>query len=109
MLEEMILIANFKNMREEQKMEFIGLLLRKSANNHKVITSDIDKKKSMHKYAIEFSHKNLDETMSDILSKEKLEFLIKRELKLQKIEQMFKNVVDLEELARLVNEETTNE
>ena len=47
--------------------------------------------------------------MSDILSKEKLEFLIKRELKLQKIEQMFKNVVDLEELARLVNEETTNE
>ncbi len=109
MLEEIILIANLKNMREEQKREFIGLLLKKSANNHKVITGGIDKKKSMHKYAIEFSHKNLDETMSDILSKEKIEFLIKRELKLQKIEQMFKGIVDLEELAKLVNEETDDE
>lgn len=43
------------------------------------------------------------------LSEEEIEFLIKRELKLQRIEQMFKGVVDLTELAELVREDDTYE
>lgn len=43
------------------------------------------------------------------LSEEEIEFLIKRELKLQRIEQMFKGVVDLTELAELVSEDDTYE
>ena len=43
------------------------------------------------------------------LSEEEVEFLIKWELKLQRIEQIFKGVVDLTELAELVREDDTYE
>lgn len=43
------------------------------------------------------------------LTEKDIDYLTKRELKLQRIEQMFKGIVDLEELAKLVNEEGNNE
>ena len=94
MIEKNFLIESFKNMRKTQKKEFTDLILKEMMANYELtIEEDITHDK-----------KNINN-----LSEEEIEFLIKRELKLQRIEQMFKGIVDLEELAKLVNEEGNNE
>lgn len=94
MIEKNILIESFKDMRKIQKKEFIDLLLKEITDNYKLtIEEDITHNK-----------KNISN-----LSEEEIEFLIKRELKLQRIEQMFKGVVDLTELAELVSEDDAYE
>lgn len=105
MIEKNILIESFKNMRKIQKKEFIDLLLKEITDNYRLtIEEDIsydkqipDREKATPKHA--FSSRN------DSLTEEQIEFLIKRELKLQRIEQMFKGIVDLTELAELVSED----
>lgn len=81
-------------MRKTQKKEFTDLILKEMMANYELtIEEDITHDK-----------KNINN-----LSEEEIEFLIKRELKLQRIEQMFKGVVDLTELAELVREDDTYE
>lgn len=94
MIEKNFLIESFKNMRKSQKKEFTDLILKEMMDNYE-LTIEED---------IRHDKKNINN-----LSEEEIEFLIKRELKLQRIEQMFKGIVDLEELAKLVNEEGNNE
>ena len=94
MIEKYFLIDSFKNMRKSQKKEFTDLILKEMMDNYE-LTIEED---------IRHDKKNINN-----LSEEEIEFLIKRELKLQRIEQMFKGIVDLEELAKLVNEEGNNE
>ena len=56
--------------------------------------------------------KSQKKEFTDLILKEMManyELIIKRELKLQRIEQMFKGVVDLTELAELVREDDTYE
>lgn len=94
MIEKNFLIESFKNMRKSQKKEFTDLILKEMMANYELtIEEDITHDK-----------KNINN-----LSEEEVEFLIKRELKLQRIEQMFKGVVDLTELAELVSEHDTYE
>lgn len=94
MIEKNFLIESFKNMRKSQKKEFTDLILKEMMDNYELtIEEDITHDK-----------KNINN-----LSEEEIEFLIKRELKLQRIEQMFKGVVDLTELAELVSEDDTYE
>ena len=94
MIEKNFLIESFKNMRKSQKKEFTDLILKEMMANYELtIEEDITHDK-----------KNINN-----LSEEEIEFLIKRELKLQRIEQMFKGVVDLTELAELVSEDGTYE
>jgi hypothetical protein len=94
MIEKNFLIESFKNMRKRQKKEFTDLILKEMIANYELtIEEDITHDK-----------KNINN-----LSEEEIEFLIKRELKLQRIEQMFKGVVDLTELAELVSEDDTYE
>ena len=94
MIEKNFLIESFKNMRKSQKKEFTDLILKEMMDNYELtIEEDITHDK-----------KNINN-----LSEEGIEFLIKRELKLQRIEQMFKGVVDLTELAKLVSEDDTYE
>ncbi len=88
MIEKNFLIENFKNMRKSQKKEFIDLILKEMMDNYE-LTIEED---------IRHDKKNINN-----LSEEEIEFLIKRELKLQRIEQMFRGVVDLTELAKLVS------
>ena len=89
-----VVIESFKNMRKSQKKEFTDLILKEMMANYELtIEEDITHDK-----------KNINN-----LSEEEIEFLIKRELKLQRIEQMFKGVVDLTELAELVCEDDTYE
>lgn len=81
-------------MRKSQKKEFTDLILKEMMDNYELtIEEDITHDK-----------KNINN-----LSEDEIEFLIKRELKLQRIEQMFKGVVDLTELAELVSEDDTYE
>lgn len=90
MIEKNFLIESFKSMRKSQKKEFTDLILKEMMDNYELtIEEDITHDK-----------KNINN-----LTEEQIEFLIKRELKLQKIEQMFKGVVDLTELAKLVSED----
>lgn len=94
MIEKNFLIESFKNMRKSQKKEFTDLILKEMMANYELtIKEDITHDK-----------KNINN-----LSEEEIEFLIKRELKLQRIEQMFRGVVDLTELAELVCEEDNYE
>lgn len=94
MIEKNFLIESFKNMRKSQKKEFTDLILKEMMDNYELtIEEDITHDK-----------KNINN-----LSEDEIEFLIKRELKLQRIEQMFKGVVDLTELAKLVSEDDTYE
>ena len=94
MIEKNFLIESFKNMRKSQKKEFTDLILKEMMDNYELtIEEDITHDK-----------KNINN-----LSEDEIEFLIKRELKLQRIEQMFKGVVDLTELAELVSEDDTYE
>ena len=94
MIEKNFLIEIFKNMRKSQKKEFTDLILKEMMANYELtIEEDITHDK-----------KNINN-----LSEEEVEFLIKRELKLQRIEQMFKGIVDLTELAELVSEDDTYE
>lgn len=80
-------------MRKSQKKEFTDLILKEMMDNYELtIEEDRHDKKNINN-----------------LSEEEIEFLIKRELKLQRIEQMFKGVVDLTELAELVSEDGTYE
>lgn len=88
MIEKNFLIESFKNMRKSQKKEFTDLILKEMMDNYK-LTIEED---------IRHDKKNINN-----LSEEEIEFLIKRELKLQRIEQMFRGVVDLTELAKLVS------
>lgn len=93
MIEKNFLIEGFKNMRKSQKKEFTDLILKEMMDNYELtIEEDRHDKKNINN-----------------LSEEEIEFLIKRELKLQRIEQMFKGVVDLTELAELVSEDGTYE
>lgn len=93
MIEKNFLIESFKNMRKSQKKEFTDLILKEMMDNYELtIEEDRHDKKNINN-----------------LSEEEIEFLIKRELKLQGIEQMFKGVVDLTELAELVSEDGTYE
>lgn len=93
MIEKNFLIESFKNMRKSQKKEFTDLILKEMMDNYELtIEEDRHDKKNINN-----------------LSEEEIEFLIKRELKLQRIEQMFKGVVDLTELAELVSEDGTYE
>lgn len=93
MIEKNFLIESFKNMRKSQKKEFTDLILKEMMDNYELtIEEDRHDKKNINN-----------------LSEEEIEFLIKRELKLQRIEQMFKDVVDLTELAELVSEDGTYE
>ncbi len=93
MIEKNFLIESFKNMRKSQKKEFTDLILKEMMDNYELtIEEDRHDKKNINN-----------------LSEEEIEFLIKRELKLQRIEQMFKGVVDLTELAELVSEDDTYE
>lgn len=93
MIEKNFLIESFKNMRKSQKKEFTDLILKGMMDNYELtIEEDRHDKKNINN-----------------LSEEEIEFLIKRELKLQRIEQMFKGVVDLTELAELVSEDGTYE
>lgn len=109
MIEKNILIESFKTMRKSQKKEFTDLILKEITDNYKLtIEEDIsydkqipNREKTTPKHA--FSSRN------DSLTEEQIEFLIKRELKLQRIEQMFKGVVDLTELAELVCEDDNYE
>lgn len=94
MIEKNFLIESFKNMRKSQKKEFTDLILKEMMDNYE-LTIEED---------IRHNNKNINN-----LSEEEIEFLIKRELKLQRIEQMFKGVVDLTELAELVSEDDTYE
>ena len=94
MIEKNFLIESFKNMRKSQKKEFTDLILKEMMDNYK-LTIEED---------IRHDKKNINN-----LSEEEVEFLIKRELKLQRIEQIFKDVVDLTELAELVSEDDTYE
>lgn len=94
MIEKNFLIESFKNMRKSQKKEFTDLILKEMMDNYE-LTLEED---------IRHDKKNINN-----LSEEEIEFLIKRELKLQRIEQMFKGVVDLTELAELVSEDDTYE
>lgn len=94
MIEKNFLIESFKNMRKSQKKEFTDLILKEMMDNYE-LTIEED---------IRHDKKNINN-----LSEEEIEFLIKRELKLQRIEQMFKGVVDLTELAELVSEDSTYE
>lgn len=94
MIEKNFLIESFKNMRKSQKKEFTDLILKEMMDNYE-LTIEED---------IRHDKKNINN-----LSEEEIEFLIKRELKLQRIEQMFKGVVDLTELAELVSEDDTYE
>lgn len=94
MIEKNFLIESFKNMRKSQKKEFTDLILKEMMDNYE-LTIEED---------IRHDNKNINN-----LSEEEIEFLIKRELKLQRIEQMFKGVVDLTELAELVSEDDTYE
>ena len=89
MIEKNFLIESFKNMRKSQKKEFTDLILKEMMDNYE-LTIEED---------IRHDNKNINN-----LSEEEIEFLIKRELKLQRIEQMFRGVVDLTELAKLVSE-----
>ena len=75
-------------MRKSQKKEFTDLILKEMMDNYE-LTIEED---------IRHDNKNINN-----LSEEEIEFLIKRELKLQRIEQMFRGVVDLTELAKLVS------
>lgn len=94
MIEKNFLIESFKNMRKSQKKEFTDLILKEMMANYELtIEEDITHDK-----------KNINN-----LSEEEIEFLIKRELKLQRIEQMFKGIVDLTELAELVSEDAPYE
>lgn len=94
MIEKNFLIESFKNMRKSQKKEFTDLILKEMMDNYELtIEEDITHNK-----------KNISN-----LSEEEIEFLIKRKLKLQRIEQMFKGVVDLTELAELVSEDDAYE
>lgn len=88
MIEKNFLIESFKNMRKSQKKEFTDLILKEMMDNYE-LTIEED---------IRHDKKNINN-----LSEEEIEFLIKRELKLQRIEQMFRGVVDLTELAKLVS------
>lgn len=88
MIEKNFLIESFKNMRKSQKKEFTDLILKEMMDNYE-LTIEED---------IRHDNKNINN-----LSEEEIEFLIKRELKLQRIEQMFRGVVDLTELAKLVS------
>ena len=94
MIEKNFLIESLKNMRKSQKKEFTDLILKEMMDNYE-LTIEED---------IRHDNKNINN-----LSEEEIEFLIKRELKLQRIEQMFKGVVDLTELAELVSEDDTYE
>ena len=94
MIEKNFLIESFKNMRKCQKKEFTDLILKEMMANYELIIEE----------DITHDKKNINN-----LSEEEVEFLIKRELKLQRIEQMFKGVVDLTELAELVREDDTYE
>ena len=94
MIEKNILIESFKNMRKIQKKEFTDLILKEMMDNYELIIEE----------DITHDKKNINN-----LSEEEIEFLIKRELKLQRIEQMFRGVVDLTELAELVSEDDAYE
>lgn len=94
MIEKNFLIESFKNMRKSQKKEFTDLILKEMMDNYELIIEE----------DIRHDKKNINN-----LSEEEIEFLIKRELKLQRIEQMFKGIVDLTELAELVSEDDTYE
>lgn len=94
MIEKNFLIESFKNMRKSQKKEFTDLILKEMMANYELTIEE------------DITH---DKKNTSNLSEEEIEFLIKRELKLQRIEQMFKGVVDLTELAELVCEDDTYE
>lgn len=94
MIEKNFLIESFKNMRKTQKKEFTDLILKEMMANYELTIEE------------DITH---DKKSINNLSEEEIEFLIKRELKLQRIEQMFKDVVDLTELAELVREDDTYE
>lgn len=75
MIEKKFLIESFKNMRKRQKKEFTDLILKEMIANYELtIEEDITHDK-----------KNINN-----LSEEEIEFLIKRELKLQRIDKCSK-------------------